>query len=258
MEKLSNYNQADKNSGKINSERGNMSFQAMKIEKARENTKFWARAYYDTERDFEKRMKRGDIEYEEFLKWEDDAKFNFDKIQEFENEARFSSIYEKDKTENFGILEASLSIEAKSGDFYRRRQRALNEAIEQSDDSNKEKDLGVAQDLYRCVGEHIYYETDYETRSFDPKQYERNRRAAHNRLILQLNCLNALAEKYGVRRFTPRNFETNDFPYDEKLDIGKYTDMRAEYDRASVEFYCRNAFSSQYDKALRDSGLTNL
>ncbi|MDO4747025.1 MAG: hypothetical protein Q4A70_01625 [Candidatus Saccharibacteria bacterium] len=258
MERIKQQNRGEIKGGLNASDasRGEMSIRADRFEKAKSDVRFWAREYFDTEMSFESRAKKGRIEYEELLKWESDAKYNYDRMVASEVDARFGSRYDRDKVENIGVLKPEMSIEATAGDFYQRRQRALNEAIEKSDDPDKETDLGAAQDLYRCVGEHIYYETDYETRRFDPSIYQRNRRAAHNNLIRQLNHLNKLTEKYGVQRFTLRNFETNDFIYNKDLDKGGYTDRRAEYDRATVEAYCRNAFSSQYDKALRDSGLS--
>ena len=237
-----------------NADRGETAIDSAR-EKAREEAAYWAREYYDAEVSFAKRAEKSDIEYEEFLKWEDDARTNYRRMQEYENQALFSSRYERDRAEKFGILDAGRTLEAKSGDFYLRRQRALNRAIEESGSPDGEKDLLASQDLYRYVGEHIYYETDYDTRRFDVDSYQANRRRAHNNLIEQLNHMNDLAEKYGVQRFTLRNFETNDFPYDRNLDSGGYTDRRAEYDRATVEAYCRNAFSSQYDKAMRENGL---
>ena len=76
---------------------------------------------------------------------------------------------------------------------------------------------------------------------------------AHNKLIEQLNRMNAIARKHGVRPFTFRDFETNDFDYKESLDPRRDTDARSDYDRTAVEAYCRNAFSSAYEKAERDN-----
>ena len=87
----------------------------------------------------------------------------------------------------------------------------------------------------------------------DPKYYQNKRREAHNNLIRHLNYMNDLARKYGVRPFTFRNFETNDFAYSEKLDVGGHTNARADYDRSIVEAYCRIAFSSAYEKAEKDN-----
>ena len=219
-----------------------------------EDTKTWAKYYYNAEKSFEKRAENGTrIEYEELLEWEDRASFPFERMEKYAKSSHFPSRYERDKAENIGILDPDKSIEAESGNFYLRRQRALNKAIEESNDKDKEKDLKAGEELYRYVGEHLYYEHDYETLHSDSEVYQSKRRAAHNALINHLNHMNNLARKYSVRPFTLRNFEDNDFPYSGKFDIGGHTNARAEYDRSTVEAYCRNAFSSAYEKAERDS-----
>ena len=214
----------------------------------------WAGYYHDTERAFLKHRKHvSRPEYEDLEEWEDHAAISFNNMQKSEKGAHFPSRYERDRVERIGTLDPDESIEGYSGIFYQRRQRALNRAIEDSDNEDKEKDIHAGEDLYRLVNEHLYYEHDYDTRQMDPKYYQSKRRAAHNALINHLNHMNDLARKYGVRPFTFRNFEDNDFPYSEKLDIGGYTNGRAEFDRSAVEAYCRNAFSSAYEKAEKDN-----
>lgn len=214
----------------------------------------WAGYYHDTERAYRRHRKAAQrIEYEDIVEWEDRATISFNNMKSAEKNARFSSRYERDRVERIGTLDPDESIEGDAGIFYLRRQRALNKAIEESDNKNKTADLQAGEELYRLVNEHLYYEHDYDTRSMDPRYYQSKRRAAHNALIHHLNYMNSLARKYNVRPFTFRDFEDNDFPYSEKLDVGGHTNARAEFDRSAVEAYCRNAFSSAYEKAEKDN-----
>ena len=56
-----------------------------------------------------------------------------------------------------------------------------------------------------------------------------------------------------VSCFHHANFEDNDFTYYPNMDACGHTNARAEYDRSTVEAYCRNAFSSAYEKAEKDN-----
>ena len=214
----------------------------------------WSGYYHDTERAYARHRKHvARMELEDLEEWEDRAAISFNNMKSAEKSARFPSRYERDRIERIGTLDPDESIEGDAGRFYLRRQRALNKAIEESSDKNKVADLQAGEELYRLVNEHLYYEHDYDTRNMDPGYYQSKRRAAHNALIHHLNYMNNLARKYKVRPFTFRDFEDNDYPYSEKLDVGGYTNGRAEFDRSAVEAYCRNAFSSAYEKAEKDN-----
>ncbi len=219
----------------------------------KERVATWAERYYQTEKNYMRHRKNiVSLDYEDLVDWENRAKISFDAMQNAEKSAGFRSRYERDRTENIGFLNPDENIEADSGKFYIRRQRALNKAIEESDSKTKEEDLKAGDELYRFVGEHLYYEHDYETRRSDLQAYDSRRHAAHNALINHLNHMNDLARQYGVTPFTFRNFEDNDFTYIKSSDVGGFTDARSEYDRSTVEAYCRNAFSSAYEKAEKD------
>lgn len=236
-----------------NAYRGKSINAATIIEEAKQDTIFWAREYFTTEAQFAKRTKTESISEKEFLKWEDDANYNYQKMIESEEKSNFSSRYERDRTEKIGLLNPNESIEATAGDYYFERSRALNNAIKQSNSNTKEEDLEIVQSLFTFVAEYIYASIDYETRRHNVDAYHQRRMGAHNELIKHLNRLNNLAEQYSVRRFTFRNFETNDsFRYIRALDTGGYTDSRSEYDRGTVASYCRRAFSDEFEKAKRE------
>lgn len=214
---------------------------------------FWAEEYRSVEQQYANRKARDErMSYEEFEKWEEDARYNYRRMREASNAVNFGSRYEQDKAERMGDLLAEDSIEAGAGDFYQRRVRALNEAIRVSDAPDKEEDLRASDELYRFVGEHIYYTYDFETRKANIDYYKINRQKAHNALINHINGMDDIARKYGVKPFTFRNFATNSFAYNKCLDIGGHTNARIEYDRATVEAYCRRAFSTLYEKAERE------
>ena len=213
---------------------------------------FWAKQYRFHEADFGKKLERDKrLSYELLEESEKLASSDFESMKSFEKRTGLS-IYERDKIENIGYIDPAETIEAAAGEFFMRRRRALEKKVLESSNPEKEKDVKIGDELYRLYGEHLYYCYDYETKRTDYEAYQANRRNSHNNLINYLNLMNDTARKYDVTPFTFRNFLPNDFIYDEDLDIGKYTDRRAEYDRATVEFYCRNAFPSIWEKADRE------
>lgn len=210
-----------------------------------------AQEYLSSESDFIKYgyNRLDTMSYEEFSKWEDDASVYFEEMTKEASKLRLNR-YQRDYLEHIkSTITPWQSIEACSGKWYYLRQAALVNAIDQSNDPNKNADLSAIDDTYRHVGEHLYYLHDTDERDVYKRRAEQ--RSAHNRLINHLNHLNDLARKYGVRPLTFRNFEDNDFIYYRSLDKDGCTDARAEYDRGSVEGYFRRAFSSDYDKADR-------
>lgn len=220
-------------------------------EEAREQVEFWAGEYRFTEAAFSRR-KNKKLSYEEFQKWESDAGYNYKRLKESEPYAGYKDRYERDRSERISTTPGD-SIEAYAGEFYLRRNRALLSAIESSESETAKTDNDIVTSFYSSVAEHIYYKYDHEDRSFDPMRYQMNRRDAHNRMINHLNAINGLCERYGVERFTLRNFETNDFVYDRDKDPMGYTDQRADCDRTIVEEYVTRAFSSDFEKAERDA-----
>ena len=218
-----------------------------RTERARDDVAFWASEYKDIEQAFVKHEIKSPGEFE---LWEDDAKNAFSCMEEAEKDAEFTDRYERDHTERIASTEPSETIEAKAGDYYDARNKAIIEAVRRNDnETERESDLADIYQLHQLVAGHIMAIMDYETRSNDPMIYNSNRRMAHNRLIRGLNKINGIAEKYGEKRLTFRDFITNDFAYDGTKDRGSETNARAEYDRGCVEAYVRNAFSREFEKA---------
>ena len=242
----------------LNQKLGETAKDLEKNEQMREKVAFWSARYRMMEKDFTRLVvpRRETEAYEIYEKWEEFARISFGRMKDAEYEAGFSSKYECDKVENIGLLSPDDSIEAYAGHYYLRRQKALAEAIRASNDENKEEELKFSDDFFYRAGVHMYYRYDYDLKKHNLEQWKNENNRAHNSLIEHLNYMNDLARKYHVKPFTFRNFITNDDPtYKRSLDYGGYTDARCSYDRSSVEAYCRNAFPSSYEKALKDSGL---
>lgn len=221
-----------------------------RIEGAREDVAFWAGEYKDIEQAFVKHEIKSPGEFE---LWEDDARNAFSNMEEAEKDAEFADRYERDYAERIASTEPSETIEAKSGDYYDARNRAIIEEVRRNEnEAERESDLADIYQLHQLVAGHIMAIMDYETRSNDPMIYNSNRRIAHNRLIRGLNKINHIAEKYGEKRLVFRDFITNDFTYDGTKDRGSETNARAEYDRSCVEAYVRNAFSRDFEKAEKE------
>ena len=221
----------------------------------RDDVRFWAEQYRDTEIAF---SKKNISKAEEFEIWEADAKNAFDKMTEAERYANYRSIYEKDDEERIAKIAGAETIEAKSGEYYHARNAALLDAIDQNTDENERAaDEKVVLELHELAARHIEAIFDYDTRGTDPMIYNMNRRTAHNSLIRGVNEINHLAEKYGVKRLVFRDFETNDFTYNSVNDPHGETNARAEYDRSSVEAWVRNAFSRDFEQAEKERNFTS-
>lgn len=181
----------------------------------------------------------------------------FFKMKEAEYDACYASKYEKDREERIGAANSNMTVEVYAGNFYDERKNALKQKILQNENpEERDAELKILGDLYDKVCSHIEAERDFELKNKDVDSYNDARKNAHNSLITNLNQINALADEYGVRRLTFRNFLTNDDKnYDKSLDIYRDTDARYEYDRSSVEKYMRIAFAEEYRKAERDGTL---
>ena len=134
----------------------------------RERVSRLAQEYLLSEKDFiEHGLERFDtMSYEEFSKWEDDASVYFTEMTK-ETSGLHLDRYQRDRLQNIkSTIDPQQSIEACSGKWYRRRQAALVNAINQSDDPNKNEDLLAIDDTYRHVGEHIYYMYDSEEKMY--------------------------------------------------------------------------------------------
>ena len=227
------------------------------MERRREDTVHWARYYVEAEQSFDRRVKDNKISETEFEKWEDEVGGAFFKMKEAEYDACYASKYEKDHEERISMGDHTMTAEVYAGNFYDERKTTLKQKISENENpEEREKHNKILGDLYYKVCAHIEAERDFKLRNKDVEAYNDARKNAHNSMITNLNQINDLADEYGVRRLTFRNFLTNDDKsYDKAHAIYRDTDARYEYDRSSVERYMRIAFADEYKKAEKDGTL---
>lgn len=256
-ERLSNSNSQNKNTSAFDGFAERMKREQEFMERRREDTRHWARYYVGAEQAFDRRVKANKISETEFMKWEDEVGGAFFKMKEAEYDACYASKYEKDRAEMISLSDRSATVEAYAGNFYDERKEVLKQKISQNENiAERDEHYDILGSLYDKVCSHIEAERDFELKNKDVDSYNDARKNAHNSLITNLNQINVLADEYGVRRLTFRNFLTNDDKnYDKSLDIYRDTDARYEYDRSSVEKYMRIAFAEEYRKAERDGTL---
>ena len=256
-ERLSNSDNQNKNTSAFDNFADRIKREQEFVERRREDTKHWARYYVGAEQAFDRRVKDNKISETEFMKWEDEVGGAFFKMKEAEYDACYASKYEKDRAEMISLSDRNATVEAYAGNFYDERKEVLKQKISQNENiAERDEHYDILGSLYDKVCSHIEAERDFELKNKDVDSYNDARKNAHNSLITNLNQINALADEYGVRRLTFRNFLTNDDKnYDKSLDIYRDTDARYEYDRSSVEKYMRIAFAEEYRKAERDGTL---
>ena len=256
-ERLSNSNSQNKNTSAFDDFAERVKREQEFVERRREDTRHWARYYVGAEQAFDRRVKANKISETEFMKWEDEVGGAFFKMKEAEYDACYASKYEKDRAEMISLSDRNATVEAYAGNFYDERKEVLKQKISQNENiAERDEHYDILGSLYDKVCSHIEAERDFELKNKDVDSYNDARKNAHNSLITNLNQINALADEYGVRRLTFRNFLTNDDKnYDKSLDIYRDTDARYEYDRSSVEKYMRIAFAEEYRKAERDGTL---
>ena len=256
-ERLSNSGNQNKNTSAFDDFAERVKREQEFIERRREDTRHWARYYVGAEQAFDRRVKDNKISETEFMKWEDEVGGAFFKMKEAEYDACYASKYEKDRAEMISLSDRNATVEAYAGNFYDERKEVLKQKISQNENiAERDEHYDILGSLYDKVCSHIEAERDFELKNKDVDSYNDARKNAHNSLITNLNQINALADEYGVRRLTFRNFLTNDDKnYDKSLDIYRDTDARYEYDRSSVEKYMRIAFAEEYRKAERDGTL---
>jgi hypothetical protein len=255
-ERLSNSDNQNKNTSAFDNFADRVKREQEFVERRREDTKHWARYYVGAEQAFDRRVKDNKISETEFMKWEDEVGGAFFKMKEAEYDACYTSKYEKDREERISMNERTVTAEVYAGNFYEERTEILKQKILENPNS-KERDaqLKILGDLPDKVCSHIEAERDFDLKKIDERAYLSARKNVHNSLIRNLNEINKLADNYGVRRLTFRNFLTNDDTYDEYKDVYLDTDGRYEYDRSSVEKYMRIAFADLYDQAEKDGTL---
>ena len=255
-ERLSNSNSQNKNTSAFDDFAERVKREQEFIERRREDTRHWARYYVGAEQAFDRRVKANKISETEFMKWEDEVGGAFFKMKEAEYDACYTSKYEKDREERISMSDRTVTAEVYAGNFYEERTEILKQKIlENPNPKERDAQLKILGDLPDKVCSHIEAERDFDLKKIDGRAYLSARKDVHNSLIRNLNKINKLADNYGVRRLTFRNFLTNDDRYDEYKDIYLDTDGRYEYDRSSVEKYMRIAFADLYDQAENDGTL---
>lgn len=255
-ERLSNSNSQNKNTSAFDDFAERVKREQEFIERRREDTRHWARYYMGAEQAFDRRVKNNKISETEFMKWEDEVGGAFFKMKEAEYDACYPSKYEKDREERISMSDRTVTAEVYAGNFYEERTEILKQKIlENPNPKERDAQLKILGDLPDKVCSHIEAERDFDLKKIDGRAYLSARKDVHNSLIRNLNEINKLADNYGVRRLTFRNFLTNDDRYDEYKDIYLDTDGRYEYDRSSVEKYMRIAFAVLYDQAENDGTL---
>ena len=255
-ERLSNSGNQNKNTSAFDDFAERVKREQEFVERRREDTRHWARYYVGAEQAFDRRVKANKISETEFMKWEDEVGGAFFKMKEAEYDACYASKYEKDREERISVSDRTVTAEVYAGNFYEERTDILKQKIlENPNPKERDAQLKILGDLPDKVCSHIEAERDFDLKKIDERAYLNARKNVHNSLIRNLNEINKLADDYGVRRLTFRNFLTNDDRYDEYKDIYLDTDGRYEYDRSSVEKYMRIAFADLYDQAEKDGTL---
>ena len=222
----------------------------------------------DTEDAFRGRLAKireagGDgMSQKEFERWEDDYADNWRYMQQdlarmdYDNSSQEAMEYEADVESVMFKSQANLdeAIEARSGDYFTQRARALREAIEASDEKTKQSDLSLVGSFWSSVAEHLEYRytTQAELRDqygddmWSLQQFDERRTASHNDAIKHLNYLNDLARKYGTRPFTPRNFWTS-----QNQRQTPAMSSRMSYDRHVFESFYTHAFGKESVDRIR-------
>lgn len=256
-ERLSNSNSQNKNTSAFDDFAERVKREQEFVERRREDTRHWARYYVGAEQAFDMRVKDNKISETEFMKWEDEVGGAFFKMKEAEYDACYTSKYEKDREERIGAVNSNMSVEVYAGNFYNERKTALKQKILQNENlEERDAHLKILGDLYDRVCTHIECKRDFKLKSKDVAAFDDARKNAHNSLIRNMNQINNLADEYGVRRLTFRNFLINDEKdYDKAYDIYLDTDSRYDFDRSSVEKYTMIAFADLYKKAETDGTL---
>lgn len=256
-ERLSNSNSQNKNTSAFDDFAERVKRQEEFMERRREDTRHWARYYMGAEQAFDRRVKNNKISETEFMKWEDEVGGAFFKMKEAEYDACYTSKYEKDREESIGAVNYHMSVEVYAANFYEERKEALKQKILQNENpEERDKHLEILGDLHDKVCAHIECKRDFELKSKDVGAFDEARKNAHNSLIRNMNQINNLADEYGVRRLTFRNFLINDDKtYNKAYDIYLDTDARYDFDRSSVEKYTMIAFEDEYKKAETDGTL---
>lgn len=228
----------------------------------REQVKLWSDFYRDAEYDFAKYAKTADLSTEEGLEkyrinvrnYEDEVRSSWSQMENATSKARRANaandIYDIADLQRIGsgTLNAPESIEAASSIFYNERVAALKQKIEQNAATPEEAEsqIDLLGNTWSKVKAYLDATKDIETMHSNINKYHSHRNTSHNAMIRQLNQMNDLAEKYQTERFTPRNFITNDYEYNEYRDKNHELYRRTRYDRDSVLGYFTGVFSDEF------------
>lgn len=213
-----------------------------------------SREIRDYELGFAKQLERSDgyVKQPEFDTWEN---LLGDQLQIIQNKVNFGNLTLEQEAEAkqhmvtyYKEEDLCKTIEAQSANFYRERERALRQAILDSNSPDKTADIEYIKGYYASVIKHLdfKYMTREEVQDYGYETYESQRTRAHNGTIKYLNNLNDLARKYHTRPFTVRNFWPSDLRRKEEQTPAVAKIMR--YDRDIVEEYYAIAFSSEVQK----------
>lgn len=228
-----------------------------------EDIRTWSAKYTEDERDFRKFVKHyrehspeDAAKYEKrLLSYERDIKFHWEMLEDETADAMRSGLqldlFGRAEAQQIGtnIVEPAETIEAALGAFYDQRMQELSEQIRTSADGGASEDLALVGRTWARVNDYLRASQDIDLLQMDATAYHRSRTLCHNEMIRQLNAINQLAKKYHTTPLTPRNFMTNDFPYQGRRDKGGWLNSRAEYDRETVLQYFTTAFQKDFKRA---------
>ena len=236
-------------------------FNARRVAEAPKEAEFQATQIRSLGTAFEKQLarskERGEkhIAKKEFEIWERDFREYWVRLQDQVHLGGLSALEEAraeapmmKNYSNQNVL--AKNIEVQAAHFFDDRRRELLTAIRDSKDEHAADDEQIVIGFRRAAIDHIAWRTMPldEIRSYGIKEADRARIFAHNNLIEHFNSINALAEKYGTIRFTPRDFWPSNPDQKQPPEI----ENRMRNDRDIVEEYYQIAFAPEYRDAMNE------
>jgi len=236
------------------------------LEGYRERASELGREYQQIERDFDEKYPGS------LTKYADDPEkqkfYNKFFIEKYENEIasnrREANLctkplgldgYELADLEKIDIVQSKLerTVEVKSSDLYVSRREALQNKL---NEEGTEEEKHLLANTYGLILEYADYKfadtSGYAL--FEHQMHDKMRTEAHNKVIEQLNAMNDLANKYGERPFTCRNFVTSrNYSEEKDKEFGMAYRDRASSDRKIVDFYFSRAYESAMIRAKRQA-----
>lgn len=202
---------------------------------------------YEIEMDFARRdkylaMAGNKMSQKEFERWEDAVA---DELKLARWEVQRGKLGTKSEAEAMQHMitycdkdEIGKSVEVRAANYYVERDNDLRLAIRKSGDVEAEDDLAYLNGFLQVATMHLELnkssaerESEYSFSSYIDKYAE-----LYNTTIKYINGLNRLAQKYGTRAFTPRDFWTSDLCDRRNCTPAIAAIMR--YDRDIVGEYC--------------------